>query len=78
MPLAPSDGTTQSIIRKGYAMSYFANPIAMSAPFARTMAIAALMGATMLAAPLSAAPSRISHVMWPSRPKFWNTPVHSS
>lgn len=36
-------------------MSYFANPIALSAPFARTMAIAALMGATMLASPLSAA-----------------------
>jgi periplasmic protein CpxP/Spy len=36
-------------------MSSFSHPIAMSAPFARTMAIAALMGATILASPLSAA-----------------------
>jgi periplasmic protein CpxP/Spy len=36
-------------------MSYFAKPTALPASFARTMAIAALMGATMLASPLSAA-----------------------
>jgi protein CpxP len=36
-------------------MSSFTHPIAMSAPFARSVAIAALMGATMLASPLSAA-----------------------
>ncbi len=36
-------------------MSSFTHPIAMSAPFARSVAIAALMGATMLATPLSAA-----------------------
>jgi hypothetical protein len=36
-------------------MSYFTHPIAVSAPFARSVAIAALMGATMLAGPLIAA-----------------------
>jgi protein CpxP len=36
-------------------MSSFTHPIARSAPFARSVAIAALMGATMLASPLSAA-----------------------
>jgi hypothetical protein len=36
-------------------MSSFAYPISISAPFARSVAIAALMGATMLATPLSAA-----------------------
>ncbi len=36
-------------------MSSFAHPIAMSAPFTRSVAIAALMGATMLASPLTAA-----------------------
>lgn len=36
-------------------MSSFNHPIAMSAPVARSVAIAALMGATILAAPLSAA-----------------------
>ena len=36
-------------------MSSFAHPIAISAPFARSVAIAALMGATMLASPLTAA-----------------------
>ena len=36
-------------------MSSFTHPIAMSAPFARSVAIAALMGATMLASPLTAA-----------------------
>jgi hypothetical protein len=36
-------------------MSSFTLPIAVSAPFARSVAIAALMGATMLASPLSAA-----------------------
>src|ERR1700693_5766726 len=41
--------------RKGPAMSSFIHPIAMSAPFARSVAIAALMGATMLASPLTAA-----------------------
>jgi periplasmic protein CpxP/Spy len=51
----PAIAPRNPIIRKGYAMSYFAKPIALSAPFARTMAIAALMGATMLASPLSAA-----------------------
>ena len=41
--------------RKGTVMSSFTHPIAMSAPFARSVAIAALMGATMLASPLTAA-----------------------
>jgi hypothetical protein len=36
-------------------MSYFTNPIVVSAPLARSLAIAALMGATMLANPLTAA-----------------------
>lgn len=36
-------------------MSSFTRPIALSAPFVRSVAIAALMGATMLASPLSAA-----------------------
>ncbi len=36
-------------------MSSFTHPIAMSAPFARSVAIAALMGATILASPLTAA-----------------------
>lgn len=36
-------------------MSSFTHPIAMSAPIVRSVAIAALMGATMLASPLSAA-----------------------
>jgi periplasmic protein CpxP/Spy len=36
-------------------MSSFTHPIAMSAPLLRSVAIAALMGTTMLAAPLSAA-----------------------
>jgi protein CpxP len=35
-------------------MSSFTHPIAMSAPVARSVAIAALMGATMLAGPLTA------------------------
>jgi hypothetical protein len=36
-------------------MSSFIHPIATTAPFARSVAIAALMGATMLASPLTAA-----------------------
>ena len=36
-------------------MSFSTHPIAMSAPFARSVAIAALMGAAMLASPLTAA-----------------------
>ena len=36
-------------------MSSFTHPIAVSAPFARSVAIAALLGATMLATPLTAA-----------------------
>src|SRR6266850_7749636 len=36
-------------------MSSFTHPIATTAPFARSVAIAALMGATMLAGPLNAA-----------------------
>jgi len=36
-------------------MSSFSHPIAVSAPLMRSVAIAALMGATMLATPLSAA-----------------------
>ena len=36
-------------------MSSFARPIAMSAPVARSVAIAALLGATVLAGPLTAA-----------------------
>ncbi len=42
-------------IRKDTAMPSFVPPIAMSAPFVRSVAIAALMGATMLATPLAAA-----------------------
>src|ERR1700719_2083990 len=38
-------------------MSSFTHPIATTAPFARSVAIAALMGATMLASPLTAAPA---------------------
>ena len=44
--------------RKGTAMSSlssFTNPIALSTPFARSLAITALMGATMLFSPLTAA-----------------------
>src|ERR1700680_1660761 len=37
------------------SMSSFTHPIATTAPFARSVAIAALMGATMLASPLTAA-----------------------
>ena len=37
------------------SLSSFTHPIAMSAPVARSIAIAALMGATMLASPLTAA-----------------------
>ena len=36
-------------------MSAFSHPIAVSAPFMRSVAVAALLGATMLASPLSAA-----------------------
>ena len=36
------------------SLSSFTRPIATSAPFARSAAIAALMGATMLASPLTA------------------------
>jgi len=42
-------------IQKGYHMSSFTNPIATSTPFTRSLAIAALMGATMLLSPLTAA-----------------------
>ena len=41
--------------RKATAMSFLTYPIAKSAPVARSVAIAALMGATMLATPLTAA-----------------------
>jgi protein CpxP len=44
-----------AIIQKGYAMSSLTRPITLTAPFARSTAIAALMGATMLATPLIAA-----------------------
>ena len=37
------------------SLSSFTNPIAMSTPFARSFAIAALLGATMLVSPLTAA-----------------------
>jgi len=37
------------------SLSSFTRPIAMSAPFARSVAITALIGATMLASPLTAA-----------------------
>jgi protein CpxP len=42
-------------IQKGYAMFAITRPIALTAPIARSAAIAALMGATMLATPLIAA-----------------------
>jgi hypothetical protein len=41
--------------RNGITTSSFTHPIAVTAPFARSVAIAALMGATMLASPLTAA-----------------------
>jgi protein CpxP len=37
------------------SLSSFTNPIAMSTPFTRSLAIAALMGATMLVSPLTSA-----------------------
>ena len=42
-------------IQKGATISYLTHPIAMSAPFTRSVAIAALMAATMLTSPLTAA-----------------------
>ncbi len=42
-------------------MSLFNHPIAMSAPLARSVAIAALMGATILASPLTAARAENGH-----------------
>jgi protein CpxP len=41
--------------RKGFTMPFFTHPILISPPLARSVAIAALMGTTMLAIPLSAA-----------------------
>ena len=38
-------------------MSRLSHPLAMPAPFARSVAIAALLGTTMLASPLMAAPA---------------------
>jgi protein CpxP len=41
-------------------MSSFASPLARSATFTRSAAVAALLGATMLAGPLSAAPAAVA------------------
>ena len=47
-------------------MSSFTYPIAKPAPFARSVAIAALLGATMLASPLS--PARAAEAVAPANP----------
>jgi periplasmic protein CpxP/Spy len=47
--------THSSKSRKGTTMSFSIDSKAVSAPFARSVAIAALMGATILASPLTAA-----------------------
>src|SRR3984893_5776380 len=52
---ANGDDTSCQKSRKGITMSSFTHPIATTAPFARSVAIAALMGATMLAGPSTAA-----------------------
>jgi protein CpxP len=52
---ANGDNTSCQKPRKGATMSSFTYPIATTAPFVRSVAIAALMGATMLASPLTAA-----------------------
>src|ERR1700738_1687277 len=52
---ANGDNTSCQKSGKGITMSSFTHPIATTAPFARSVAIAALMGATMLASPLTAA-----------------------
>jgi protein CpxP len=46
--------THYSTSRRDAIMSYFTRPITAPAPFARSVAIAALLGATMLATPLTA------------------------
>jgi len=46
-------------IQKGTTMSYFTHPIAMSAPFTRSVAIAALMAATMLTQPADRSSCRL-------------------
>jgi hypothetical protein len=51
----PSGTITACQIQKGYTMSSFRFPTAMPAPIARSVAVAALLGATMLAGPLTAA-----------------------
>jgi protein CpxP len=48
-------GDIPLVSRKGATMSSLTHPFAVSAPFGRSVAIAALMGATMLASPLTAA-----------------------
>src|SRR3984893_8802014 len=52
---ANGDNNSCQKSRKGITMSSFTHPIGATAPFARSVAIAALMGATMLASPLNAA-----------------------
>src|SRR5271165_2747773 len=52
---ANGDNTSFRKSRKGTTMSSFTHPIVTTAPFARSVAIAALMGATILASPLPAA-----------------------
>jgi hypothetical protein len=47
-------GDHQSSLSSLSSLSSFTHPIAMSAPFARSVAIAALMGATMFTSPLTA------------------------
>src|SRR5208282_5412185 len=46
--------TPHAISTRDATMPYLTHPIAARAPFVRTVAIAALMGATFLAAPLTA------------------------
>jgi periplasmic protein CpxP/Spy len=52
---AAQSSRTAEKFRKGTPMSSLSHPFAMSAPLARSVAIAALMGATFLAVPLTAA-----------------------
>ena len=54
-------------------MSYFTHPIAVRAPFVRSVAIAALLGTTMLATPLVAASAQNAPVKTASAPDATET-----
>ena len=54
-------------------MSYFTHPIAVRAPFVRSVAIAALLGTTMLATPLVAASAQNAPVKTASAPDATQT-----